>query len=282
MKIAGEFNKPINLHKQTLNVISFQLTNHVNHFTEALINYSNSKAKNYDGSVRLITNDYSTITPSKLNIIMVPSGELNIFQSKVFKDALLSKFEQQVYNDLNINMLYNDVESNIEKLLISLEITHDNYQVDFQNFNIVLKKLLGMFKPDFHNNLEDLCALEQRQLFIDTLVSNEKENIIILLFPECHLGLQDMKLFANQIRKLNMYTIIVTNHPYFIVESDNLSLIKSNGEAVDLNQIHEELYLFKGDEDIENIDTTVKMIAYHEFSQHPYLDDDFFLKFVNK
>ena len=85
-----------------------------------------------------------------------------------------------------------------------------------------------MFKPDFHNDLENLDAIEQRKLFIDTLASTEKENILVLIFPETHLGLLDMKLFKNYIKKLNMYTIIVTSHPYFIVEADTLALVKTN------------------------------------------------------
>lgn len=282
MKLVGAFNKPIDITKQQLNVISFQESRKINALTEGLIKYSQSKAKSYDEYVRLVTDDYQTILPKRINIIIVPCGDMNLFDSKIFKAALYHRFEQQIFNDEMTNLLYNEVESTIEKFLTTLEIKNESYQVDFQTSNIVLKKLLGMFKPDFHNDLENLDAIEQRKLFIDTLASTEKENILVLIFPETHLGLLDMKLFKNYIKKLNMYTIIVTSHPYFIVEADTLALVKTNGDTLDIRQIQEELILFKSKEALKDISKTSKMIAYHEFCQHPYLDDELFIQFTNK
>ncbi|PTJ40544.1 hypothetical protein [Staphylococcus simulans] len=282
MKLVGEFNKPIEIAKQRLNVISFQNTSKLNALTEGLIKYSQSKSKNYDENVRLVADDYQTILPNKVNLIIVPCGDINLFDSKIFKEALYHRFEQQIFNEETTNLLYNKVESMIERFLNSLEIKNESYQVDFQSPNIVLKKLLGMFKPDFHNDLEDLNAIEQRKLFIDTLTSTEKENVLVLLFPEAHLGLSDMKAFKKYLQTLNMFSIIVTSHPYFIIESDTLALIKMNGEPVNTKQIREELLLFKEKEKITDLDKTSKMIAYHEFCQHPYLDDEFFIQFMNK
>ncbi|MHD0397982.1 hypothetical protein ACY2DA_09085 [Staphylococcus simulans] len=282
MKLVGEFNEPIELAKQKLNVISFQNTSKLNALTEGLIKYSRSKSKNYDEDVRLVTDNYQTIMPNLVNLIIVPCGDINLFDSKIFKEALFHRFEQQIFNEETTNLLYNKVESTIESFLNALEIKNESYQVDFQSSDIVLKKLLGMFKPDFHNDLENLNAIEQRKLFIDTLTSTEKENVLALLFPEAHLGLKDMKVFNKYLKTLNMFSIIVTSHPHFIIESDTLALIKTNGEAVDLKQIQEELVLFKSKETIDDINKTSKMIAYHEFSQHPYLDDELFIRFTNK
>lgn len=282
MKLVGTFNKPIEIVKQKINVISFQETRKMNALTEGIIKYGQSKAKNYDGNVRLVTDDYQTILSNNINLIIVPCGDMNLFDSKIFKEALYHRFEQQIFSDEMTNLLYNEVESTIEKFLNLLEIKKESYQVDFQTSNIVLKKLLGMFKPDFHNDLENLNAVEQRKLFIDTLTSREKENVLVLFFPEAHIGLLDMKLFKKYIEQLSMYTIILTSHPYFIIESDTLALIKTNGEAVDIKQIQEELVLFKSKETIKNIGKTSKMIAYHEFCQHSYLDDELFIQFTNK
>lgn len=282
MKLVGEFNKPIEIAKQKLNVISFQNTSKLNDLTEGLIKYSRSKSKNYDEDVRLVADNYQTILPNSVNLIIVPCGDINLFDSKIFKEALYHRFEQQIFNDKTTNLLYNKVESTIEIFLNALEIKNESYQVDFQNSNIVLKKLLGMFKPDFYNDLENLNAIDQRKLFIDTLISPEEENVLALLFPEAHLGHTDMKVFKKYLKTLNMFSIIVTSHPYFIIESDTLALIKTNGEAVDIKQIKEELELFKNKETINDMDKTTKMIAYHEFSQHPYLDDELFIQFTNK
>lgn len=282
MKVVGAFNHPVEIAKQQLNVISFQESRKINTLIEGLIKYSCSKAKHYDEKVRLVTDDYQTILPNRINLIVVPCGDMNLFDSKIFKAALYHRFEQQIFSDEMTNLLYNEVELTIEKFLNSLEIKNESYQVDFQTSNIVLKKFLGMFKPDFHNDLENLDTIEQRKLFIDTLASTEKENVLVLIFPETKLVLLDMKLFKNYIKKLNMYTIIVTSHPYFIIEADTLALVKTNGEAVDIEQIKDELVLFKSEEAIKDISKTSKMIAYHEFCQHPYLDDELFIQFTNK
>ena len=85
MKVVGAFNYPVEIAKQRLNVISFQESRKINTLIEGLIKYSCSKAKHYDEKVRLVTDDYQTILPKSVNLIIVPCGDMNLLMERFLK-----------------------------------------------------------------------------------------------------------------------------------------------------------------------------------------------------
>lgn len=282
MKLRGDFNQPLTLIEGKMNVISFQDTKHVTKFVEGLIEYSKSKSKVFDGDVCFINNQYENIIPKNINTVILNAGSLNIFEEKVFKEALFSKFEQQIRTDQQTNTMFNEIEHRINDLLMLLGSKEDNFQIDFHSSTLLLKKFMTQFKPDFHNDLEDLDFIEMRDLYLNILRSTVEENIYIVLYPESNCGTLEMYKFMEILNRYEGTKILISNHPFFITESDELFLIKQNGDLLDIDKIKRELVLFKSKNDIEQFEKTCKIIAYHEFTQDFYLNDDLYLRFIER
>lgn len=138
---------------------------------------------------------------------------------------------------------------------------------------------MKLFGLDFHNQLKDLNELNKRKAFIDLLIHPTKENILIILFPESHLGIHDIKKFIHLIKRYKFTTIIFTNHPSIIINEENIFLCKSNKKCHDIEKIYEELMLFVPEEVVSH--QLVNMIAYLEFVGENLSEYERYFKFIN-
>lgn len=279
MKIASNLSAVIDIKDKEINVIAFEDTYQCNEFIRNLLNYLCSKEDGDDLFSELIDEDISTVNVKSFHSIVINCGTLDLISEKQMKDALLKRIEHDCRGNEDIGKVYKNIEREIGKLASLVKINDEQYQIELDETQLQFKQFLKLFKIDVHNDFSNLNAVQARKVCIDLLKDKKKENILFLLFPEANLGVRDMKSFLEMVRNYEMTTIIVTNHPYFMIEANNLAMSKRNMTLFDLDQVREEFRLiFPGDDADEKI---IKQIAINEFMQSHLIKDERYIKFIN-
>lgn len=280
MKIASNLSAVIDIHEKKINTIAFEDTFQCNEFIRNLLNYLNSKEDGDDLFSELIDEDITTVNVKSFHSIVINCGTLDLISEKQMKDAILRQFEKDCLGNEDIGMIYQKIEKEISSLASKLKIKDEHYQIELDETQLKFKQFLKLFCIDIHNDFSNLNAIQARKACIDLLKDEKKENILFLLFPEANLGSSDFKAFIDLIRSYDMTTIVVTNHPYFMIETDNLALSKRNMTLYDLNRVREEFKLiFPADEPDECI---IRQIAINEFSKNYFIKDERYIKFINE
>ncbi|TDM12134.1 hypothetical protein [Macrococcus lamae] len=280
MKIASNLSAVIDINEKELNVIAFEDTYQCNEFIRNLLNYLCSKEDGDDLFSELIDEDISTVNVKSFHSIVINCGTLDLISEKQMKDALLKRIEHDCMGSEDIGKVYEKIEREIGRLTSLVKINDEQYQIELDETQLQFKQFLKLFKIDVHNDFSNLNAVQARKACIDLLMDKKKENILFLLFPEANLGVRDMKSFLDLVRSYDMTTIIVTNHPYFMLEADNLALSKQNMTLFDINQVREELKAMFPEDTIDA--KVIKQIAINEFTANPIIKDERYIKFINE
>ncbi|REI17907.1 hypothetical protein [Staphylococcus felis] len=263
MKIASDVTEVLEIYEGQTHVISFSNTSLCETFIESFLNYLNRKPIVDHHFAHFITDHYDTINAKNFKPIILNCGILNILSEKVIEDQVFKRFEDQIMYDEHTHMVFQKFEQSLNTFKYALEIKDPFYQIEIQDTSFKLKRLLKVFGLEFHHNLERLSEINKRKLFIDLLKDDDKENVLLILYPEAFLGLKDIQRFIQLIKSYQLTTIIITNHPSIIIEEENVYLCKSNKECHSIKDIREDLEILMPQETIN--DKTVRMIAYHEF-----------------
>ncbi|TDL98240.1 hypothetical protein ERX27_03630 [Macrococcus brunensis] len=279
MKIASNLSAVIDINEKKINTIAFEDTYQCNEFIRNLLNYLCSKEDGDDLFSELIDEDISTVNVKSFHSIVINCGTLDLISEKQMKDALLKRIESDCRGREDIGQVYEKIEREIGRLASLVKIDDEQYQIELDETQLQFKQFLKLFKIDVHNNFSNLSAVQARKVCIDLMKDKKKENILFLLFPEANLGVRDMKNFLNMVRSYQMTTIIVTNHPYFMVEADNLAMSKRNMTLFDLNEVREEFKLLFPEDDVD--ERIIKQIAINEFMQSHLIKDERYIKFIN-
>lgn len=279
MKIASHITEVLKLKERSMNIITFEDTNQCEAFIQNFTDYMMNKEVEDSQFAHFISDDYETMSPKNFNPIILNCGDRNLLGQKLIEDKVYQIFEEQIINYEVANHSFLKFEQSLIDLKNTLGIYDDDYQIELQPSIFKLRRLLKLFGLDFHNDLEGLNEINKRKVFIDLLIHSTKENILIVLFPESHLGIRDIKVFMQLLKKYHFTTIVFTNHPSIIINEENIFLCKINKECHDIEKIKEELSLFIPEEMVRH--QLTNMIAYHEFLGENLSEFERYFKFIN-
>lgn len=279
MKIASHVTEILEIKEQSLNIITFEDTDLCGMFIQNFMDYMTNKPVVENQFAHFISDDYETINSKNFHPIILNGGDRDVLGQKLIEEKVYQIFEEQIIKCETTNYEFLKFEQSLTHLISSLGIYDSDYQIELQSSTFKLRKLLKWFGLDFHNQLKDLNELNKRKAFIDLLIHPTKENILIILFPESHLGIHDIKKFIHLIKRYKFTTIIFTNHPSIIINEENIFLCKSNKKCHDIEKIYEELMLFVPEEVVSH--QLVNMIAYHEFVGENLSEYERYFKFIN-
>lgn len=280
MKISSNLSAVIDIKENKINAITFEDTYQCNEFIRNLLNYLNAKEDGDDLFSELIDDDIETVNVKSFHSIILNCGTLDLISEKQMKDAMMKRLEQDCLGKEEIGNIYERIEKEMNLLSSIMKIKDDYYQIEIDETQLKFKQFLKLFKIDVHNDFSHLSAIQARKACIDLMTEEKKENILFLLFPEANLGIRDVKSFMDLIKNYGMTTIMVTNHPYFMVEADSLAMSKHNMTLFDINQVRDEFRLMFPNEEIdENI---VRQIAINEFSRQYFIKDERYIRFINE
>ncbi|QHW37592.1 hypothetical protein GZH82_09740 [Staphylococcus ursi] len=279
MKIASHVTEVLEIKEESVNIITFEDTALCGTFIQDFMDYMTNKPVVENQFAHFISDDYETISPKNFHPIILNCGDRNLLGQKLIEEKVYQIFEEQIINYEKANHSFLKFEQSLIDLKNTLGIYDDDYQIELQPSIFKLRRLLKLFGLDFHNELEDLSEINKRKAFIDLLIHSTKENILIVLFPESHLGIRDIEVFMQLLKKYHFTTIVFTNHPSIIINEENIFLCKSNKECHDIEKIKEELSLFIPDEMVSY--QLTHMIAYHEFVGENLSEFKRYFKFIN-
>lgn len=280
MKIASNLSAVIDIKEREINAITFEDTFQCNEFIRNLLNYLHSKEDGDDLFSELIDDDISTLNVRSFHSIVVNCGTLDLISEKQMKDAILRKLEMDCLGNEEIGQVYERIEREMSLLSSLLKIKDEDYQIELNETHLKFKQFLKLFDVDVHHDFSHLNAIQARKACINLLRDDRKENILFLLFPEANLGVRDINEFLGLIKSYGMTTIIITNHPYIMIEADNLAMSKRNMTLFDIEQVREEFRLmFPESEADERI---IRQIAINEFTKNYIIKDERYIKFINE
>lgn len=280
MKISSNLSAVIDIKENQINAIAFEDTYQCNEFIRNLLNYLNAKEDGDDLFSELIDEDIETVNVKSFHSIVLNCGTLDLISEKQMKDAMMKRLEKDCLGNEEIGQIYERIEEEMSLLSSIMKIKDDYYQIEIDETQLKFKQFLKLFKIDVHKDFSHLSAVQARKACIDLMKEEKKENILFLLFPEANLGMSDVKVFMDLIKSYGMTTIMVTSHPYFMVEADCLAMSKRNLTLFDINQVREEFRLmFPGEEEDEKI---VRQIAINEFSRQYFIKDERYIRFINE
>lgn len=280
MKISSNLSAVIDIKENKINAITFEDTYQCNEFIRNLLNYLNAKEDGDDLFSELIDEDIETVNVKSFHSIVLNCGTLDLISEKQMKDAMMKRLEKDCLGNDEIGSIYERIEKEISLLSSIMKIKDDYYQIEIDETQLKFKQFLKLFKIDVHNDFSHLSAVQARKACIDLMQEEKKENILFLLFPEANLGVSDVKVFMELIKGYGMTTIMVTSHPYFMIEADYLAMTKRNLTLFDIDQVREEFRLMFPDEVVE--ENIVRQIAISEFSRQYVLKDERYIRFINE
>ncbi|WP_414055389.1 hypothetical protein [Macrococcus equi] len=280
MKISSNLSAVIDIQENQINAITFEDTYQCNEFIRNLLNYLNSKEDGDDLFSELIDDDIETVNVKQFHSIILNCGTLDLVSEKQMKDAMLKRLEQDCLGNEEIGNIYERIEKEMSLLSSIVKIKDDYYQIEIDETQLKFKQFLKLFKIDVHNDFSNLSAIQARKACIDLLKDEKKENILFLIFPEANLGMNDVKVFMDLVKSYGMTTIMVTSHPYFMIEADYLAMSKKNMTLFNLNQVREEFSLMFPDDEID--ERIIKQIAINEFSKQYFIKDERYIRFINE
>lgn len=280
MKISSNLSAVIDIKENKINAITFEDTYQCNEFIRNLLNYLNSKEDGDDLFSELIDEDIETVNVKSFHSIVLNCGTLDLISEKQMKDAMMKRLEKDCLGNEEIGQIYERIEKEMSLLSSIMKIKDDYYQIEIDETQLKFKQFLKLFKIDVHNDFSHLSAVQARKACIDLMKEEKKENILFLLFPEANLGVSDVKVFMDLIKSYGMTTIMVTSHPYFMVEADYLAMSKRNLTLFDISQVREEFRLMFPDEKVD--EKIVRQIAINEFSRQYFIKDERYIRFINE
>lgn len=279
MRISTDVSPVIDVEQYHINAISFQDTHQANEFISRINEYGKSKQEDSEIYFHFIDDDLNIINQSKFNPIVLNCGDINVLKDKSVSDSILKTFENRIHNDHNIYQLYENFRIEMDKLISNLIIKDSLYNIELDDHNIKVKKMLKLFDIDIHYNFDNLNSIQTRKAFIDLQIDKSKENIIFLFYPEAHLGVSDIVSFMNIIKDYGFTTIVVTNHVRIVLEASKIALCKKNQELYNFENLTREYKSFY--DRIAN-DKILKLIAWHEFTGDYLLKNEEYINFINE
>lgn len=280
MKISSNLSAVIDIKENKINAITFEDTYQCNEFIRNLLNYLNAKEDGDDLFSELIDEDIETVNVKSFHSIVLNCGTLDLISEKQMKDAMIKRLEKDCLGNEEIGQIYERIEKEMSLLSAIMKIKDDYYQIEIDETQLKFKQFLKLFKIDVHNDFSYLSAVQARKACIDLMKEEKKENILFLLFPEANLGVSDVKVFMDLIKSYGMTTIMVTSHPYFMVEADCLAMSKRNLTLFDICQVRDEFRLMFPDEKVD--EKIVRQIAINEFSRQYFIKDERYIRFINE
>lgn len=284
MILKTNVNEAVPILRKGVTSFMFEEGNHASDFIKSIGLCLKRKKELNEDAFYLMDEAYQDINYKEIYPILMDCGKLELDNEKSFKDNTVGMFEKMIFEHPEINERFHQLQVSIDELVNRLEIVKPHYTIEFQSETFDVKKLLKLLQYDIHRNGTELNHIYLRECYFDIMKKmnvDNKEIILFVVYPENHLGVQEVDRFMKWLHQLNV-TIIVLTNDFRIIKNTKLNyvnLIKHNKQNYDIIDLSNELRLFSKVEE-SLVERLSVQLSYFDFTGSDLLIHESYREFL--
>lgn len=275
MKIVSSFMNEINLKRNQYHTIMFESSYMQQEFRLLINNYfatrRNSKLEE-NNYLKIIDKNLRDIDRKDIYFISFECNKINLKEDRQTDQLIKNYLFYYLENNPEIIHDYIQFQQEVEMFIERIKLTDASLSIEFdltersiQNF---IKSLDIYMEYDKNEYVPNYILRNRLIQLLLKLNYAEKDVILLISYPETDVGLNDFEKVIQNLKALNLTTVVLTSEPSFLTsaEPENIFMINQQGVLYDIVKLKEELKAFQLVHENNSTDI-VNWLAYCDFTQ---------------
>lgn|SRR5690625_294988 len=275
MKIVSSFMNEINLKRNQYHTIMFESSYMQQEFRLLINNYfatrRNSKLEE-NNYLKIIDKNLRDIDRKDIYFISFECNKINLKEDRQTDQLIKNYLFYYLENNPEIIHDYIQFQQEVEMFIERIKLTDASLSIEFdltersiQNF---IKSLDIYMEYDKNEYVPNYILRNRLIQLLLKLNYAEKDVILLISYPETDVGLNDFEKVIQNLKALNLTTVVLTSEPSFLTsaEPENIFMVNQQGVLYDIVKLKEELKAFQLVHENNSTDI-VNWLAYCDFTQ---------------
>lgn len=265
----------INLKRNQYHTIMFESSYMQQEFRLLINNYfatrRNSKLEE-NNYLKIIDKNLRDIDRKDIYFISFECNKINLKEDRQTDQLIKNYLFYYLENNPEIIHDYIQFQQEVEMFIERIKLTDASLSIEFdltersiQNF---IKSLDIYMEYDKNEYVPNYILRNRLIQLLLKLNYAEKDVILLISYPETDVGLNDFEKVIQNLKALNLTTVVLTSEPSFLTsaEPENIFMINQQGVLYDIVKLKEELKAFQLVHENNSTDI-VNWLAYCDFTQ---------------
>lgn len=250
MKIVSSFIDDINIEKGKYHAFTFESSYLLKLFKIHLFTFFNNKAQSETQFINVLDSNNNPLKPKDFHFISFDCHHLDLTIEKNTKAEIHKLLFHQLENNPNMVESFLQFQNQLTTFTSGLELIDEDLLIEFQ---LNEKALLNLIKSlDIIIEYKDddyIPNYRIRDFLLKSMLKmnpTNKEPIMVISHPETDIGRNEFDYVIEQLKKLNVTTIVISSQENFLTAAndEHLFLINKYGNKYDIINLRKELEIF--------------------------------------
>lgn len=242
--------KDIKIAENNYHSINFESSHIQMQFRQLIKDYFNRKVQGECKYLKIIDSKGDLIKPQDFYFIEFNCQSINLKEEKGTNLIIQELLKYQLENNPLLLEEYIKINIELERFLSTVVLKDNDLTIEFGMSEKLITNMIKSFSILIEHNEKDYVPnyiiREYLMKALLKLNTTNKRPFLLLSYPEIDVGFKDYAKVINFLKELNITILIITSHSYFScsVNSEEMFLVKENGDIYDIIRLGQELMEF--------------------------------------